>query len=370
MKLLENEGFQCWFCSIFIFININRIYIQAIDYFLTMNTPSKLEKPMNPISKLAVLLLIFFTLVSLVSAQQKCDHCGEEITGKYVISDGKSYHEDCYENHIQPRCDYCKEPIDGKYNIIGDKRYHPECYLNHVIPKCDICDEPLDSRYYTDFWGNSFHATHSEQLPKCFSCGRLICVSLTDGGYTLNDGRHLCSLCYQTAVSDDFLLESSLNYVIKLFASNGIRGLPDDIPISLVDQDGLKKISKSYSDAMQGFTDQSAQSRNGQIISRKSHIYILSDLPLIMFRAVLAHELLHVYLFENDLDLRSDIREGFCNLGSELVYQDDNSEYSKFRLAQMMESQDPDYGVGYRKMSKHLYQKGWMYLLDILETIR
>jgi hypothetical protein len=120
---------------------------------------------------------------------------------------------------------------------------------------------------------------------------------------------------------------------------------------------------------MQGFTDHNTKSRNGKIISSSSHIYILTNLPRTLFRAVLAHELLHVYLFQNDLDLRSDIREGFCNLGSELVYENDRSEFAKFRLANMKASLDPDYGVGYRKMSTLLYKKGWYQLLETLAII-
>ena len=89
-----------------------------------------------------------------------------------------------------------------------------------------------------------------------------------------------------------------------------------------------------------------------------------------MFRAVLAHELLHVYLFERDLDLRSDIREGFCNLGSQLVYMDTPSAFSRYQLENMQKSPDPDYGAGYRKMSAHLVKRGWMDLLRDLPNLR
>jgi hypothetical protein len=192
---------------------------------------------------------------------------------------------------------------------------------------------------------------------------------LTGGGFELSDGRHLCGICNETEVSEDFLLESSIAYVRRLLTTNGITNLPDDIPITLVDQHRLKQLALSYSDAMHGFTDHNIQTRNGRVVSKDSHIYILSHLPLTMFRAVLAHELMHVYLFERDLDLRSDIREGFCNLGSEMVYKDTRSEFAKFRLLNMEKSQDPDYGFGYRKMSQLLDKRGWRYLLETLDEI-
>ena len=156
----------------------------------------------------------------------------------------------------------------------------------------------------------------------------------------------------------------------RLLESKGIYNLPADIPITLVNQERLKQLATSYSDAMHGFTDHNMQTRNGRVVSKNSHIYILSHLPLTMFRAILAHELMHVYLFERDLDLRSDIREGFCNLGAALVYRDSRSEYAKFRLLNMEQSQDPDYGYGYRKMSAELDRWGWRYLLESLGSIR
>ncbi|MBT4036105.1 MAG: protein DA1 [Candidatus Marinimicrobia bacterium] len=315
-----------------------------------------------------LLLLVLFAGI-IQAADPKCSYCNKSIEGNYLSVDGKSYHEDCYRDHVQPRCAYCEKLIEGKYNLLDNKMYHPQCYTDHIVPRCDICGGPLQGTYFTDYWGNSFHEAHSAELHECSTCGRLICERLTRGGFELSDGRHLCGICNETEVSEDFLLESSFSYVRRLLESNGITNLPDDIPISLVDQQRLKQLSISYSDAMHGFTDHNIQTRNGRVVSKDSHIYILSHLPLTMFRAVLAHELMHIYLFERDLDLRSDIREGFCNLGSELVYQDTPSEYAKFRLLNMEESQDPDYGYGYRKMSGLLNQRGWRYLLETLDEI-
>jgi len=315
-----------------------------------------------------LLILILFT-GTILAAELECSYCKKSIAGNYLTVDGKSYHEVCYQDHVQPRCAYCGELIEGKYNLLDNKMYHPLCYTNHILARCDICGQPLKGRYYTDFWGNSFHASHSAELPECNTCGRLICDELTGGGFQLSDGRYLCSLCNETAVTGDFLLESSLNYVLSLFKSNGIDNLPDDIPITLVDQRKLKQICISYSEDMHGFTDHNIQTRNGRVVSKDSHIYILSHLPLTMFKAVLAHELLHIYLFERDLDLRADIREGFCNLGSAMVYKDTPSEYAEFRLLNMTTSQHPDYGYGYRKMSRLLDQRGWRYLLETLAEI-
>ena len=321
-----------------------------------------------PLIPLQILFAVTLLLGTIQTQDLRCGYCFKSIKGNYLTTDGKSYHENCYRDHVQPRCEHCGKLIDGKYAIMNEKMYHPQCYTNHILPKCAICDEPLQGKYYTDYWGNSFHGSHSSELPECSTCGRLICEALTRGGFELDDGRFLCGICNETEVSGDFLLESSLSYVRRLLESKGIDNLPDDIPITLVDQHQLKQLATSYSDAMHGFTEHNIQTRNGRVVRKDSHIYILSHLPLIMFRAVLAHELLHVYLFGRDLELRSDISEGFCNLGSALVYKDSRSEYAKFRLLNMEKSQDPDYGYGYRKMSKSLDKWGWDYLLETLDT--
>ena len=80
----------------------------------------------------------------------------------------------------------------------------------------------------------------------------------------------------------------------------------------------------------------------------------------------LAHEFFHVYLFQNDYDLRSDLREGFCNLGSQLIFKKDSSILSKYLLDSMYESDDPDYGKGFIKMNSMLEKNGWNKLLGDL----
>ena len=74
-----------------------------------------------------------------------------------------------------------------------------------------------------------------------------------------------------------------------------------------------------------------------------------------------------VYLFKNNIKLSSQKREGFCNLGSRLVYEDYNDQFSNIKLDLMKKNKDPDYGKGYIIMSKILKQNGWHNLLINLE---
>ena len=95
-------------------------------------------------------------------------------------------------------------------------------------------------------------------------------------------------------------------------------------------------------------------------------IYILDRLPTIEFEAVLAHEYLHVWLYNNNINLPPAQREGFCNLASAYLYEQNGSKLSQIHLNSMNTNSDPNYGEGYRKMKILLEKKGWKSLLQTL----
>ena len=57
----------------------------------------------------------------------------------------------------------------------------------------------------------------------------------------------------------------------------------------------------------------------------------MDNIPEIQFQAILAHELLHVWLYKNSINLEYDKMEAFCNLGS-LVYKNDGTKFSNIHL--------------------------------------
>ena len=87
-------------------------------------------------------------------------------------------------------------------------------------------------------------------------------------------------------------------------------------------------------------------------------------LPKIEFLSILAHEYLHVWLNMNNLKFNSSITEGFCQLGSALVYEHNLTEFSKVKLYEMEISEDLDYGIGYHKMKTCLDQYKWEGLIE------
>tara|TARA_B100001013_G_C24586567_1_gene432957 strand:+ start:135 stop:1217 length:1083 start_codon:yes stop_codon:yes gene_type:complete len=299
-----------------------------------------------------------------------CDQCGLKIDGSFNSSNGKNYHKTCYQQYIQKRCDECGDLINSIYNIKDGKEYHESCYIEYILPKCDICKQPVEDTYIEDFWGNYYHEYHSKKMPDCDNCSRLICDPLTGGGYSVNSQRFVCNICKPKVITKRYQIEPNLREVLVILNSVGINNLPKKIPITLVDsREDLIRLSGNRLGNIQGYTNYEVSTLSGTIIDQDYHIYILSNLHGVIFNAVLAHELLHVYLFQNDLELEPDIREGFCNLGSNIVYEHYGSNLSRYRIKSMDESSDPDYGLGYKKMKSVLDQIGWKRLLRKLDRL-
>ena len=231
---------------------------------------------------------------------------------------------------------------------------------------CTICLLPLDRTFSIDAWGNAFHTGHEDKGIFCHSCSRIISQGVTQGGYIYSDGRHLCSLCIATAVNSDSGIYSAFRSVIAQFEEIGISDLSINIPIKLVDIHQLNQEAGKLSHAkLKGFTQ--INPGNGQYeFDNKIHILILSGLPMIEFEAVLAHELLHVWLHQNQMELSPEAEEGFCNLGRHLIYKNDQTQFSTIHLLAMEKNPDPVYGIEYRKMKAQLEKKGWSNLISYM----
>ena len=135
------------------------------------------------------------------------------------------------------------------------------------------------------------------------------------------------------------------------------------LSINLVDRTSLQNATFSLSNhskkTIKGYT----YYNNNQYV-----INILWGLNRIEFEAVLAHELLHVWIDYNNIKLNRSKLEGFCNLGSYLIYKNDNTQFSSIHLKAMDTSKDIVYGKGYREMKIQLEKLGWEKLIANLSS--
>ena len=300
-----------------------------------------------------------------------CAYCGKVLDRKWVEHEGERYHPSCYKNHVELHCDICGLPINGKY-IEHDGIYHDACYKKNKLPACVVCLKPIEGRHLVDAWGSKAHTNHGGiDVKLCESCGRIISKQNSHGGMTYADGRIICGICLETAVTDQKRSSEEQITVTGIFSSVGIAGIPKNIPLNLVDLNGLKQQSDGmYNASSRGFTRSNRYTQpNGQL--RTDHtIYILSGLPMIEFTAILAHEMLHVWLFSQKIVLSDRETEGFCNLGAMLVLQRSGTPFSRILLKKLETNPDPVYGNGFRIMRKKVNRLGWDGLLEELSQGR
>ena len=148
---------------------------------------------------------------------------------------------------------------------------------------------------------------------------------------------------------------------MDIFSNNGITGIPDDIPIELTDMSAEEE-SKGHS--LWGLN-------YSYLTKSRSHysckISIFNALPELQFKSTLAHELLHSWLHLYAINLPQNEKEGFCNLGSMLVYKNYKSDISDYSIKYLLDkNKDPIYGDGYRLMKMRLDKLGWKGLMDAL----
>lgn len=227
---------------------------------------------------------------------------------------------------------------------------------------CTICTERLNGDYSVDAWGNPFHSHHEKEGRFCHSCSRIISQSITAGGFKFTDGRFLCSLCKSSMIESNVEIQGAYLSVLQQLAKINIDYISDSIPIQLVNQNQLRELThQQFNYHLKGFT-QFIESED----TVSTQIYILYGLPEIEFQASLAHELLHVYLYHNNILLGTFNTEGFCNLGSALIYNNDGTQFSQIHLQAMVNNPDEAYGTAFLNFQKEVEKNGWEYFLNNL----
>lgn len=295
-----------------------------------------------------------------------CSYCGKPLSARYVVLNNKNYHAQCAEKQMatqHPRCGICGKPIEKKFIQDNSGKYHPECYRARKLPRCSACDTPIEGKYIKDPWGTVAHKKCKGQSVRlCSSCNRIISQHTSKGGYSYPDGRLICGYCKSMAVESPKAVQQSLKKVIKQLNAVGLSPIPTDIPIQLVNSRFMRKTENSANP--KGLTRSESKYANGKRVSTKQAVYILHGLPKTEFEGVLAHELIHVWLNLNTIKMSDRNTEGFCNLGAMLIYENENTPFSRVLLDNMEKDPDSDYGKGYRRMKKKLHKLGWSTLIQ------
>lgn len=291
-----------------------------------------------------------------------CEKCGEIIASEFQKLDGNYYHSKCYKEKAGLFCAQCENLLDKTWIVANNKKYHEKCYRENIQLMCLICQKPIEGEYIVDYWGNKAHKKHGifTKTSLCECCGRIISDKTSNGGFKTNDGRLICGICRTDFVTETFQISMLKREVEALLGSVGII-IPSIEDIILTDKSSIKKLS-ALGDSL-GFANTKKTTQNDEIINIEHTIYILHSLQRIQFLGVLAHEMIHTWLNQNLIELPKEETEGFCNLGSYLVYKNRQDDISGYLMKQLEENKDAIYGDGYRKMKKELETIDWEKLI-------
>ena len=229
--------------------------------------------------------------------------------------------------------------------------------------KCAICHTDIKGRYLIDAWGQLICAEHKAEF--CSSCGRFI--ASTD--LHLADGRCLCPHCRPSVVSLPQHVEWVEKRVRTILSSRGITDIPAVIPIKIVTPNEMARLNGSRQlNLFQPGLTQTTKLMGLFMSSCKHTIYIFDYLPKIQFAGVLAHEMLHAWQNEKGISLLPAYTEGFCNVGSYVVYEAINTDLARFLIKRLKEDPSPVYGEGFRKVVAVYKQK--MNLQEVIHFIK
>jgi hypothetical protein len=283
-----------------------------------------------------------------------CAECGRPITGAYFETGSHFYHPNCFT------CAHCGAPIKDAYLVYKNKNYHRRCFEDHVALRCAVCGGVIGGEYLIDYWGNAYHKSHQGVVLQCDFCQRFIHGELLDGMVRLPDDRRLCGKCAPSAITRTGEVRLILAEVSEVLETFGMTVDISRIELELVGIDELKRIASSRSHNTKGFSDYTVQKNVfGKVKSETIKVYLLNGMPRTQMVSTCAHELAHVWQFQNGrLDQDPAVSEGSCNFAAYLVLRKLGGEYTNFVIDNMLKDPDPVYGGGFRRVKRYAEREG------------
>lgn len=316
---------------------------------------------------LVAILILTTTLLSAsapsAAEKQRCKTCGMTITGSYFETGSHFYHPDCFT------CAHCDHPIQGSYTVYRSKNYHDECFEGNVALRCMVCDEIIQGEYLLDYWGNAYHKSHKGDVLQCDFCQRFIVGALITGMVRLPDGRRLCGKCAPTSITSVRKTRDIAKWVAGILENFGISIDPRSVVFRLVGIEELRRIASDSSHDTKGFTDyRVTKNLFGQVKNETIRVYLLNGMPLAHMKSTLAHELTHVWQFQQGrLEQDEALSEGSCNFASYLVLRKTCGEDAEYIIHGMLNDNDPIYGEGFRRVKAYAEKEGLSAWLNLLK---
>ena len=204
---------------------------------------------------------------------------------------------------------------------------------------CCVCGKHIYGGYWCDAYGNKACQEHSVVM--CASCSRICSSDMV----SIGQGRYVCKTCHDR-IPDEDSCKRITSFVKKTLAGLGLT-IPN-FTLSRVSMDRLYEFQ--HNNAVTGLATAGG---NGY------EIYILKDIVNTTFAEILAHEMTHLWQWEQHVTVRDEIVEGFCNLSSFIVLKAIDTELARVKVRELEANPDKIYGDGFRKV-KQFYDANGM----------
>lgn len=149
-------------------------------------------------------------------------------------------------------------------------------------------------------------------------------------------------------------------YVINVFKSYNIDYMPH-IPVLIISREQMYQESGNRRTVGLAYTQTFPDGEQA------FEIHIISGLTKLDFAEVLAHEIMHTWVNQNQINIASGADlEGLCNYASYIVLKSVNTGYAQNLISAMMCDPDPIYGEGFRNVKSMIEEIGFNEYLYIL----
>lgn len=265
-------------------------------------------------------------------------------------------------------CNHCRREITGSYLVFEGRNLHESCYSRYYAKHCGICKAEINGQYLYNSWGDVVCSVHLGEFPSCEYCDRLVAPALTGPGKHYDDGRNVCGQCESRAVTELAGVQCLLDSTKQMLAAQGI-SIERELELVTIDKNEMLDVNSELGQEAWAYTDfRQNSSWFGLVKSERIKVYVLSRMPRVILRAVLAHELMHVWLFTHGpLDMDPGLCEGSCEYAGRLVVSGLKDPYVDFLNESQETSKDLVYGVGFRSVRDYVQRHGIPTWLDYLQ---
>ena len=220
-----------------------------------------------------------------------------------------------------------------------------------LVKECCVCGAPLFLSYVVDGYGNMACVSHRDEIIYCSSCQRMCGTD----SISIGAGRRVCANCHDN-LPDESSCKRIEAYVRKVLLDNGL-----SIPAFKLERVSAERFVSLGHPNASGLASK---------VGNKYVVYVLCELINTALAEVLAHEMTHIWQWENSVSVRTEINEGFCNLASFIVLKGIDTDMAKIKVRNLELNPDSIYGVGFRKVKEYYDRNGMDMTIKKMETRR